>query len=205
MDLLLASGSPRRMQLLEQLGLRAEKISSDIDETPLPDELAQAYTERMAWQKSEQALHLYQNQHQGLLPDIPVLTADTSVAIDGQILGKPKDRNDAINMLKQLSGREHQVISAVVVWHQHQRHLATQISHVRFQELQDADIISYVNSGEADDKAGSYGIQGLAAMFIEHLQGSFSGVMGLPLYETHQLLCHCGLNALTRACDQSVL
>lgn len=195
MNLFLASGSPRRLQLLQQLGFQAQKISSDIDETPFANENAQAYTERMAWQKSERALALLIQEH-GKPPEIPVLTADTSVAVDGHILGKPNDREDAYQMLKQLSGRSHQVISAVVVWHQGVRYPVTQISDVTFNTLSDTQIHAYLASGEADDKAGAYGIQGLAAAFINHLDGSFSGVMGLPLYETTQLLQLCGLDCL---------
>lgn len=192
MDLYLASGSPRRKQLLEQLGFTVSKIASDIDETPLPEELAQNYTERMALQKSEQAIKLFLTEH-GSLPTHPVLTADTSVAINGHILGKPNDRQHAIDMLKQLSGHTHQVISSVAVWHQGQTHQASQISEVSFRTLAEDEIEAYVASGEADDKAGSYAIQGLAAVFISHLNGSFSGVMGLPLFETANLLQACGL------------
>ena len=164
MDLYLASGSPRRAQLLAQIGFSISKIASDIDETPQEGELALAYTERMALQKSAQALALFSATY-GTQPELPVLTADTSVAIDGLILGKPDNHAHAVEMLRMLSGRSHQVISAVVVWHQ----------------------------GQADDKAGAYGIQGAAAVFIEHLSGSFSGVMGLPLFETAALLKDCGI------------
>ena len=187
MDLYLASGSPRRAQLLAQIGLHISKIASDIDETPHENELALAYTERMAWQKSEQALALFVAAH-GAEPELPVLTADTSVAIDGLILGKPDNQAHAVEMLRMLSGRSHQVISSVVVWHQGQRSQATQVSDVTFRPLTEAEIQAYVKSGEADDKAGAYGIQGVAAVFIEHLSGSFSGVMGLPLFETAALL-----------------
>ena len=187
MDLYLASGSPRRAQLLAQIGLHISKITSDIDETPQEGELALAYTERMAWQKSEQALALFVAAH-GAEPKLPVLTADTSVAIDGLILGKPNNHAHAVEMLCMLSGRSHQVISSVVVWHQGQRTQTTQISEVTFRPLTEAEIQAYVDSGEADDKAGAYGIQGAAAVFIEHLSGSFSGVMGLPLFETAALL-----------------
>ena len=187
MDLYLASGSPRRAQLLAQIGLHISKIASDIDETPHENELALAYTERMAWQKSEQALALFVAAH-GAEPELPVLTADTSVAIDGLILGKPDNQAHAVEMLRMLSGRSHQVISSVVVWHQGQRSQATQVSDVTFRPLTEAEIQAYVKSGEADDKAGAYGIQGAAAVFIEHLSGSFSGVMGLPLFETAALL-----------------
>ena len=187
MDLYLASGSPRRAQLLAQIGLHISKITSDIDETPQEGELALAYTERMAWQKSEQALALFVAAH-GAEPKLPVLTADTSVAIDGLILGKPDNHAHAVEMLRMLSGRSHQVISSVVVWHQGQRTQTTQISEVTFRPLTEAEIQAYVDSGEADDKAGAYGIQGAAAVFIEHLSGSFSGVMGLPLFETAALL-----------------
>ena len=192
MDLYLASGSPRRAQLLAQIGFSISKIASDIDETPQEGELALAYTERMAWQKSEQALALFVAAH-GAEPELTVLTADTSVAIDGLILGKPDNHAQAVEMLRMLSGRSHQVISAVVVWHQGQRSQATQVSDVTFRPLTEAEIQAYVNSGEADDKAGAYGIQGAAAVFIEHLSGSFSGVMGLPLFETAALLHSIGL------------
>ena len=191
MDLYLASGSPRRAQLLAQIGLHISKIASDIDETPHENELALAYTERMAWQKSEQALALFEAAH-GAEPELPVLTADTSVAIDGLILGKPDNHAHAVAMLRMLSGRSHQVISSVVVWHQGQRSQVTQVSEVTFRPLTEAEIQAYVNSGEADDKAGAYGIQGAAAVFIEHLSGSFSGVMGLPLLETAALLRSIG-------------
>lgn len=187
MDLYLASGSPRRAQLLAQIGLHISKIASDIDETPHENELALAYTERMAWQKSEQALALFLAAH-GAKPELPVLTADTSVAIDGLILGKPDNHAHAVTMLRMLSGRSHQVISSVVMWHQGQRSQTTQVSDVTFRPLTEAEIQAYVDSGEADDKAGAYGIQGAAAVFIEHLSGSFSGVMGLPLFETAALL-----------------
>ena len=191
MDLYLASGSPRRAQLLAQIGLHINKIASDIDETPHENELALAYTERMAWQKSEQALALFEAAH-GAEPELPVLTADTSVAIDGLILGKPDNHAHAVAMLRMLSGRSHQVISSVVVWHQGQRSQVTQVSEVTFRPLTEAEIQAYVDSGEADDKAGAYGIQGAAAVFIEHLSGSFSGVMGLPLLETAALLRSIG-------------
>ena len=187
MDLYLASGSPRRAQLLAQIGLHISKIASDIDESPHENELALAYTERMAWQKSEQALSLFVAAH-GAEPELPVLTADTSVAIDGLILGKPDNHAHAVTMLRMLSGRSHQVISSVVMWHQGQRSQTTQVSDVTFRPLTEAEIQTYVDSGEADDKAGAYGIQGAAAVFIEHLSGSFSGVMGLPLFETAALL-----------------
>lgn len=193
MDLYLASGSPRRAQLLAQLGLEVTKIASDIDETPLPAEAAQNYTERMAWEKSVQALALFVAEH-GSEPKAPVLTADTSVAIGGHILGKPQDRDHAVHMLQQLSGRSHQVISSVVVWHQGSRQQTTQISEVCFRTLTAVEIAHYVMGGEADDKAGAYAIQGMAAVFIEHLSGSFSGVMGLPLFETAVLLQTCGLS-----------
>ena len=191
MDLYLASGSPRRAQLLAQIGFSISKIASDIDETPLENELALAYTERMAWQKSEQALALFVAAH-GAEPELPVLTADTSVAIDGLILGKPDNHAHAVAMLDMLSGRTHQVISSVVVWYQGQRTQTTQTSEVTFRPLTETEIQAYVSSGEADDKAGAYGIQGAAAVFIEHLSGSFSGVMGLPLFETAALLRSIG-------------
>ncbi len=188
----LASGSPRRFELLQQLGLMPEKILATIDETPYDGESALAYTERMAKEKSAQAIQNNPNLHH----HIPVLSADTTVALNDYIMGKPTDKNDAFDMLKKLSNTTHQVISSVCIFHQGQHFFATQISDVSFRELNDHEILRYIETGEPMDKAGAYGIQGLAATFVRHLNGSYTGVMGLPLYETTQLLAQCGIDPL---------
>ncbi|MBP6116838.1 MAG: septum formation inhibitor Maf [Neisseriaceae bacterium] len=189
----LASGSPRRHELIQQLGLTTHKLPSSIDETPHPNEAAQAYTERMAQEKSRHA----QAHHQAAnLAQAPILTADTSVALNGQIFGKPTDAAEAVTMLSALAGNTHQVITVVGVFHQGQYQHVTQISDVTFAPLTQAQIERYVASGEPMDKAGAYGIQGLGGVFVSHLSGSFTGVMGLPLFETVQLLKRCGLDLL---------
>ncbi len=188
----LASGSPRRFELLQQLGMQPEKISATIDETPYTNEDAVRYTERMAREKSQQAIATHLN----LNPDWPILSADTSVAIDNLILGKPNNKNNAFNMLKTLSGQTHQVITSVCVYFKGQHFLSTQISDVCFKDITDSEITAYIDTEEPMDKAGSYGIQGYGAIFVSHLIGSYTGVMGLPLYETAQLLQKCGIDCL---------
>lgn len=130
------------------------------------------------------------------LPDLPLLTADTTVAIDNQILGKPSDKAEAYQMLKQLSGREHQVFTAVCVSFQGNTHSLVQTSEVTFKVLTDEEIWAYINTGEPMDKAGAYGIQKLGGIFIQHLAGSFTGVMGLPVAETAELLKQVGIKIL---------
>ncbi len=192
----LASGSPRRLALLQQLGLQPQPLPSTIDETPLPQEAPQAYTERMAWEKSRHALN---HLHRQGLPEAPIVSADTSVVHRQSILGKPTNHTDAATMLHSLSGSSHQVISAVCVWHQDRLHTATSVSTVRFKALSTAEIAAYVATGEPMDKAGAYGIQGFGGLFVAHLSGSFTGVMGLPLFETAQLLQDCGIDCLSLA------
>ena len=188
--LYLASASPRRAELLEQIGIRYRQISSDIDETPLSNETAQAYVERLALAKAQAA--------RASLPAAdrhPVLGADTAVVIDGRILGKPRDRADGLAMLAQLSGNCHQVYSAVGLVGQHTR-VSCSISRVYFRSMSAREIEHYWATGEPADKAGSYAIQGLGALFIERLEGSYSGVMGLPLFETQSLLLGEGIDML---------
>lgn len=189
----LASGSPRRHELIQQLGIQTQKLPSDIDETPKFGEPAQAYTERMAYEKSctAQAHHRLHG-----LDEAPILTADTSVALAGHIFGKPTDIKQAKAMLSALSSKTHQVITVVGVFHQGQYQHITQISDVTFTELTPTQIERYIATGEPMDKAGAYGIQGIGGVFVSHLQGSFTGVMGLPLFETAQLLKRCGLDLL---------
>ncbi len=187
--IILASASPRRSELLKQIGISHRIMAVDIDETPFANESPLAYVERVAAEKSAAC--------QALLNDnLPVLSADTSVICDGQIMGKPLDLDHAISMLSRLSGRSHQVYSAVSLRGDHHWQ-ALSISEVTFKTLSADEIIAYWQTGEPCDKAGAYAIQGLASTFIESITGSFSGVMGLPLYETAQLLAKQGIRVIT--------
>lgn len=193
-DLYLASGSPRRRELLTQIGVTFEKISAPVDETPLAGELAHDYVLRLARTKAE-AGWLAMQQHG--LPQSPVLGADTTVALNDHLLGKPDNDDHAAAMLRLLSGTTHEVLTAVALRHAGGIETTLSISKVRFTPLTEAQIAAYIASGEPHDKAGSYGIQGLGGLFVEHLDGSFTGVMGLPLHETAVLLAgqHLGFLA----------
>ncbi len=194
----LASKSPRRRELLRQIGVDFELMllrsdgprGADVTEEVLPGEAAEDYVLRVANEKADFAFDLARRRH---LKPRPVLSADTTVAIDGVILGKPTNRTEAEAMLRQLSGRTHQVLTSVAVRYGTYAGSVTQVSQVRFAQLSDADIQAYCATTEPYDKAGGYGIQGLAAVFIEHIEGSHSGIMGLPLSETAQLLREAGL------------
>ncbi len=181
----LASGSPRRRELLEQLGVHLERIHADIDESVLPGENAVAYTERLAREKAAAGWAVVQKCG---LPSRPLLSADTTVVLDGEIFGKPADAADAARMLRAFSGRSHQVVTSVAVRQDERVELRSSITDVHFRALSDSDIQRYIDSGEPFDKAGAYGIQGLAAVFIDHIAGSYTGVMGLPMFETAELL-----------------
>lgn len=187
--LVLASGSPRRLQLLASLGLDCEVSPVDIDETPRPGEPPEAYARRLAAEKAALAVT---RQAPGRL----VLAADTVVAIGGEILGKPADPADAARMLRRLSGRSHAVYTAVAASRDGATSLRLASSEVTFRTLLSDEIDAYVATGEPLDKAGAYGIQGLAAIFVTRLCGSYSGVVGLPLCETAELLGGFGLNVL---------
>ena len=187
-QLILASASPRRSELLQQICVRHVIKAVDIDETPWPHESPLAYVERVATEKSAVCRAL-------LDLDLPVLAADTSVVCDGKILGKPDNLQHALDMLSLLSGRSHQVYSAVSLRGDHHWQ-AVSVSEVRFRPLSRAEIIAYWHTGEPQDKAGAYAIQGLASVFIESITGSFSGVMGLPLFETAQLLAKQGIKVI---------
>lgn len=195
-DLYLASGSPRRRELLTQIGVTFEKISAPVDETPLPEELAHDYVLRLARAKAEAGWLAARQQG---LPLRPVLGADTTVALDDHLLGKPDDDAHATAMLRLLSGTTHEVLTAVALRHTEGIETALSLSKVRFAELTEAQIAAYIASGEPHDKAGSYGIQGLGGLFVEHLDGSFTGVMGLPLHETAVLLARQKLGFLARS------
>jgi septum formation protein len=181
--ILLASASPRRSALLRQIDVEHEIRPVDIDETPRDGEPPAKYALRLA---QEKARALWQR----LGPDeqLPVLAADTTVALGPEILGKPADRGDAARILKRLSGRDHEVHTAVALVHAAGADARVSTSTVSFRELSDTEIAWYWRTGEPADKAGAYGVQGHGAIFIRHLAGSYSGVMGLPLYETWELL-----------------
>ena len=200
----LASRSPRRRELLSQIGVRfqvlmfRDKPETDpgLDEAVLQGETPRAYVERIARAK---ALAGWARIEQRNLPRAAVLAADTTVAVDERILGKPVDRRDAAAMLVALSGRRHEVLSAVALRYETLLECAVSVSEVEFKALTEAEIRQYVATGECDDKAGAYAIQGRAAQFVSELRGSFSGVMGLPLYETAQLLERMGAQRERRA------
>ena len=186
--LVLASASPRRCELLAQIGIEFEQRVADIDETPRAGEPPADYVARLALEKARTV------RRAGSCA-APVLGADTAVVVDGRILGKPADFADAGDMLRLLSGRVHEVFSAVALVAGREA-VAVNCSTVRFREIHDSEIAAYWRSGEPRDKAGGYAIQGLAAAFIERLDGSYSGVMGLPLYETARLLDDFGIRIL---------
>ena len=189
----LASRSPRRRELLEQIAVRYHLLlfrarpgrQADVDEEPLANEAPAAYVERIARVKAEAG---WKSLLQRDLARAPLLSADTTVAVDATILGKPADRQQAAEMLGALSGRRHEVLSAVALKSEDRLVSALSVSEVAFKKLSQEEIREYVASGECDDKAGAYAIQGRAARFIIELRGSYSGVMGLPLYETAELL-----------------
>ncbi len=180
--LILASASPRRSELLKQIDVDFRVVAADIDEQVREGEEPAAYVLRVAREKAVAVLH----EEGG---DLPVLAADTAVVLDGQIMGKPRHRGSAAAMLKQLSGRTHEVYSAVTLAISEQEvYDQLNVTRVSFAILEPEWIEAYLESGDSMDKAGAYGVQGRAAEKISRIEGSFSGVMGLPLYETSQLL-----------------
>jgi septum formation protein len=190
----LASQSPRRRELLAQVGVRFQVLPVEVDETPRPGEAAEALVCRLALEKARAGL--------GLRPagdPSPVLGADTEVVVDGQVLGKPRDEEDAAAMLARLSGRSHQVLSAVALANGQHEGGRLSVSTVWFRATRAEDRAAYCATGEPLDKAGAYAIQGLAAVFVERIEGSYSGVMGLPLFETAELLAELGLPLLQPA------
>jgi septum formation protein len=191
----LASQSPRRAQLLDQLGVRHEPLLAGPDEdaealeAARPGESPSAYVRRVTALKLDAAVE--RHRRRGLSP-APILCADTTVALGRDILGKPDDAADACRMLERLSGTTHRVLTAVALQHGLDRHAALQVSRVRFAPLSHAEIDAYAASGEPMGKAGAYAIQGRAGAFVEHIAGSHSGIMGLPLHETARLLRQTG-------------
>ncbi|MDQ5878706.1 MAG: nucleoside triphosphate pyrophosphatase [Pseudomonadota bacterium] len=193
----LASRSPRRRELLTQIGIQFDtmifrdgaRADKETDETPLPGEDPLDYVQRVARAKAEHGWRCV--GWRKLLPQ-PVLSADTTLEFEGKVIGKPVDTADAARILAQLSGKTHRVLTAVAVCLESRIETALSVSEVRFAPLDPADIRRYVDSGEPMDKAGAYGIQGRAGVFVEHLAGSYTGVMGLPLHETALLLRRFG-------------
>lgn len=184
----LASASPRRRELLKQLPYRFEVYPVNIDESQLADEIPSDYVCRLAEQKATAAFSWLER------PGVPVLGADTIVVVDNQVMGKPKDKAQACEMWAALSGCEHTVMTAVAVVDRERRAVCLNETKVRFRHLSLNDMDAYWASGEPQDKAGAYGIQGLGSVFVESIQGSYSSVVGLPLFETAQLLEQFGIS-----------
>ncbi len=187
-QIILASASPRRRELLDQINIRYQLNPVDLDETPFPREAPLDYVRRLAAEKSAACVAQ-------LGDGLPVLAADTAVVLDELILGKPKDRDDAFAMLRLLSGKMHRVYSAVSL-RGREHGQAVSITEVTFRTLTEGEIAAYWHSGEPADKAGSYAIQGLGGVFVESITGSFSGVVGLPLFETAELLSRQGIRII---------
>jgi septum formation protein len=188
----LASASPRRSELLRQIGVSFTVRAAAIDEDRLGGESPEAYVVRLAAAKAETVWAAVADAR-------PVLGADTAVVLDGELLGKPADAAEAVAMLERLSGRTHRVLTAVALRHAGGLDTASSESEVRFRATTHAERLAYCGTGEPFDKAGGYGIQGHAAVFVENVTGSYSGVVGLPLFETAALLARCGLPAWLRA------
>lgn len=182
----LASASPRRRELLEQIGVCYELIVAPVDESRRGDEAPESYVSRMALAKARAGFERRKDAR-------PVLGADTAVAVDGAVLGKPRDRDDALAMLRRLSGRTHHVYTAVALVDGRREASRLSVSAVSFRVLNDDECARYWSSGEPADKAGAYAIQGRGAVFVSRLEGSYSGVMGLPLFETAELLREFGI------------
>ena len=185
-QLILASASPRRLALLKQIGVDCRVVPADICEEALADETPTAYTQRLAYEKAG-AVRAQCNQA------CVVLAADTTVSIQGDILGKPLHQQDAMQMLLRLSGQTHQVVTAVAVMSPVATDLLCVTTEVTFADLSETVCADYWRTGEPQDKAGGYAIQGLGALFVKHIHGSYSNVVGLPLYETAELLNKHGI------------
>ena len=189
--LVLASGSPRRLEMLERLGVEFEVRQVDIDETPRPGEPPDLYVERLAAAKARAA-------RRGTDREV-ILAADTTVALDGEIFGKPRDETDARRKLERLQGRRHEVLTGVAVLAaSREPRVGIERTAVRFAELSEAEIAWYVETGEPLDKAGAYAIQGFGALFVEAVDGNYSNVVGLPLPLTYRLLRQAGWSLIRR-------
>lgn len=191
-QLVLASASPRRLELLQQLGLCSKVHPVDINEAVMANESPRDLVLRLALSKARAGSNDMMQQGN----ELPVLGSDTVVEINGEILGKPADAEQAVDMLATLSGKLHKVYTAVAVVSRNSEYSGISSSEVEFVELTEDDIRSYVATGEPLDKAGAYAIQGIGGQFVKTLYGSYSGVMGLPLYETAKVLKACGIKTL---------
>ena len=187
-SIVLASASARRSQLLDQIGVRHRVVAPDIDEALKPGELAAAYVERLAEGKALAVVRSYGDRLRE-----PVLAADTAIVLGERIFGKPASESDCVEMLTALGGRTHAVLTAVALWHEGRLQRALSASQVMFRAIAVEECRCYWASGEPAGKAGGYAIQGLGAVFVQRLEGSFSGVMGLPLFETAVLLDDAGV------------
>lgn len=188
-QLILASASPRRRELLEQIGVHFVVQTADVDETPLAGEMPETLVERLAIMKAEA---VWKCQNMGL----PVLGSDTLGILNGELLVKPVDLADAQRMLRKMSGQQHAILTAVALVTETGVSAVTSRSVVKFRSVTDEEILAYWDTGEPQDKAGAYAIQGRGAVFVEKLEGSYSGVMGLPLFETAQLLAKADIKIL---------
>ena len=184
-QIILASASPRRRELLDQIAIQYHVSPVNLDETPLPGEQPAIYVQRIAAEKSAAVKDA----------QIPVLAADTTVVLGGNILGKPEDKSHALQMLSQLSGQTHQVYTGVSLRGRHHWQILS-VTEVTFKKLSEQEMIAYWDTGEPQDKAGAYAIQGVGAMFVEAISGSFSGVVGLPIFETVEILAKEGITIL---------
>jgi septum formation protein len=185
MKVYLASASPRRQQLLDQIDVSYEVCPADISEIRKERESPIDYVSRLA---REKALDVSKRLRANGRPSLPVLAADTVVVLEGELMGKPTDRDHGISMLRRLSGKTHEVATAVCLITEESRHESLNVSRVTFGDITEDEIQAYWDTGEPGDKAGGYAIQGRAARFIFHIEGSYSGIVGLPLYEVTHLL-----------------
>ncbi|MDX1252351.1 MAG: septum formation inhibitor Maf [Gammaproteobacteria bacterium] len=194
LDIYLASSSPRRRELLEQIGIGYQILNVEVDETPRQNEAPELYVSRLALAKARAGWQTLAAQ-----PRRPVLGADTAVVVEGEVLGKPRDREDGLAMLERLSGRCHHVLTAVSLVDEEREAARLSVSRVTFRAITAEERAAYWDSGEPAGKAGAYAIQGRAAIFVAYLEGSYSGVMGLPLYETSELLAEFGITSIRSA------
>jgi septum formation protein len=187
---ILASASPRRQELLRQIGVSFQTVEPDVDETPGHNESADAFVLRLALEKARVGLRMVRERD---LNGAPVLGADTCIVFDGEILGKPDDREHGIAMLTRLAGRSHEVLTGVALVDDGREQQVISRSRVTFAHLSPDEIAAYWDTGEPGDKAGDYAVQGRAATFIERIEGSYSGIVGLPLFEVAHMLKNLGM------------
>jgi len=188
-DFYLASASPRRRELLAGIGCRFQCLQVDVDESPVRGERPADFVLRLARQKAMAGWRLVESERQ-----LPVLGADTAVLVDDSVLGKPDSQEEALEMLRLLSGRRHRVLTGVAMTNGTGCRETISETIVRFRDLSDSEMLRYWQSGEPRDKAGAYAIQGRGAIFVQHIAGSYSGVVGLPIFETVQLLASFGID-----------